>query len=286
MKSFLINFLMLKAKLARYIRKYTHFSPDKIDLTSKLTSDTQQYPSFKELYYKHTQNVSDKWSNYFDIYDEFFSRFIETNANVLEIGVQNGGSLQILNNYFKNAHIFGVDINPKVLDLRFDENIVVYNFDITDDVTLEKTFKNITFDIIIDDGSHTCSDIITAFNLLFPRLKPGGVYLIEDLHTSYWSSHGGAYLYEGSSIEYFKKFIDLLNFYHIKDPHFYEKISLSDFYILQWLQSINFQDSVIVVSKSVLPRKTPYKRVVVGNIEPVTAVLEEAKMEGWYHINS
>lgn len=277
---------MLRAKLARYIRKYTSYFREETNLAPKLTPGTHQYMSFKELYYNHTQNVSDKWSNYFDIYDEFFSRFIELNANVLEIGIQNGGSLQILNKYLKNAKIFGVDINPKVLDLCLEENILIHNFDITDEVTLKETFKNITFDIVIDDGSHTSSDIITAFKLLFPKLKPGGIYLIEDLHTSYWSSHGGAYLHEGSAIEFFKKFIDLLNFYHIKDPHFNEKITLPDFYILQWLQSINFQDSVIVISKCTLPRNTPYKRVIVGNIEPVTAVLEEAKIEGWYHINS
>ncbi|WP_342228094.1 class I SAM-dependent methyltransferase [Rickettsiella endosymbiont of Rhagonycha lignosa] len=287
MKHFLIKFLMLRVKLARYIRKYNSYSRRKINLDSpKLASKNHPYTPFKELYYNHKQNVSDKWSHYFDIYDEFFKRFIEANANVLEIGIQNGGSLQILNKYFKNAHIYGVDINPKVLDLRLEENILVHNFDITDEQTLKKSFKNITFDIIIDDGSHICSDIITTFNLLFPRLKPGGVYLIEDLHTSYWSSHGGAYLNEGSAIEFFKKFIDILNFYHIKDSHFNEKLTLPDFYIIQWLQSINFQDSVIVINKSTLPRKIPHKRVIVGNLEPVTPVLEEAKMEGWYHINN
>ncbi|HEY2566100.1 MAG TPA: SAM-dependent methyltransferase [Candidatus Aquirickettsiella sp.] len=239
--------------------------------------------SIRDIFYQHEQNVSDKWVNYFDIYDECFSRYIANNSNVLEIGVQNGGFLQILSKYLKNASIYGVDIDPKVLNLKLEPNMHVYNFNIIDESALKKNLNAIEFDIIIDDGSHICSDIIQTFKLFFSKLKPGGVFLIEDLHTSYWESHGGSYLAADSAIEFFKKFADLLNFYHIKDHRFEENLSSSDRYIFQWLRSIYFYDSVVVIHKLQKARKSHYKRVIVGKSDPVARVIDLAKQEGWYH---
>ncbi|WP_339051225.1 class I SAM-dependent methyltransferase [Rickettsiella endosymbiont of Xylota segnis] len=238
--------------------------------------------SIRDIFYQHEQNVSDKWVNYFDIYDECFNRHIGNNANVLEIGVQNGGFLQILSKYLKNATLYGVDIDPRVLNLNLESNIHIYNFDITDKHTLKQQFKNIEFNIIIDDGSHICSDIIQTFKLFFSKLKPGGVFLIEDLHTSYWQSHGGSYLGADSAIEFFKKFADLLNFYHIKEQHFQKNLSSDDRYIFQWLRSIYFYDSVVVIHKLPKARKTPYERIMVGKMDPVVPVINIAKEEGWY----
>lgn len=238
--------------------------------------------SIRDIFYQHEQNVSDKWVNYFDIYDECFNRHIGNNANVLEIGVQNGGFLQILSKYLKNATLYGVDIDPRVLNLNLESNIHIYNFDITDKHTLKQQFKNIEFNIIIDDGSHICSDIIQTFKLFFSKLKPGGVFLIEDLHTSYWQSHGGSYLGADSAIEFFKKFADLLNFYHIKEQHFEKNLSSDDRYIFQWLRSIYFYDSVVVIHKLQKARKTPYERIMVGKMDPVVPVINIAKQEGWY----
>ena len=73
--------------------------------------------SIRDIFYQHEQNVSDKWVNYFDIYDECFNRHIGNNSNVLEIGVQNGGFLQILSKYLKNATLYGVDIDPTAIEI-------------------------------------------------------------------------------------------------------------------------------------------------------------------------
>jgi SAM-dependent methyltransferase len=238
--------------------------------------------SIRDIFYRHEQNVSDKWVNYFDIYDECLKRYIANNPSVLEIGVQNGGFLQVLSKYLKNASLYGVDIDPKVLNLKLEPNIHIYNFNITDETALKKNLKKIEFDIIIDDGSHLCSDIIQTFKILFSKLKPGGVFLIEDLHTSYWDSHGGSYLGTDSAIEFFKKFADLLNFYHIKDHRFEENLSSSDKYIFKWLRSVYFYDSVVVIYKLQKPRRTQYERIMVGKIDPVAPVINLAKREGWY----
>lgn len=238
---------------------------------------------FKEIFYQHNQNVSDKWINYFDIYDACLGRYRGIKSRILEIGIQNGGSLQIFNKYLQNAEIYGVDIDPNIANLHLENNIHIYNFDITHEEAIAKHFKCIDFDIIIDDGSHISADIIKTFRLLFSKLKPGGVFLIEDLHASYWKTHGGSYLGADSAIEFFKKFADLLNFFHIEDDHFLKKISESDRKILIWLQSIIFYDSVVVVHKLLTPRKKHYERVMVGKIEPVVEVIKIAKQEGWYH---
>lgn len=249
----------------------------------KFVNENTKALDFKTIFYQHKENVSDKWVNYFDIYDECFRRYIANSPYVLEIGVQNGGSLQILNKYLKNATLYGVDIDPKVINLNLEPNIHLFNFNITDEKAINQNFKNLNFDIIIDDGSHICSDIIQTFKLFFSRLKPGGVFLIEDLHTSYWESHGGSYLGADSAIEFFKKFADLLNFYHIKDHHFEKNFSLEDRYIFEWLRSIYFYDSVVVIHKLQKARETHYQRVMVGQLDPVVPVIKLAKQEGWYH---
>ncbi|TLY48059.1 MAG: class I SAM-dependent methyltransferase [Gammaproteobacteria bacterium] len=276
-KNILNNATQFSKKLIKF------FSIFKNRLFAKYVVHTEKAFSFKTIFYRHKENVSDKWVNYFDIYDECFSNFIANRPKVLEIGVQNGGSLQILNKYLKNATFYGVDIDPKVLNLNLGTNIHIYNFDITDEQAINQYFNNIEFNIIIDDGSHICSDIIQTFKLFFSKLKPGGVFLIEDLHTSYWQSHGGSYLGADSAIEFFKKFADLLNFYHIKDHRFEENLSSDDRYLFQWLRSIYFYDSVVVIRKLSKARKTFYERVMVGKLDPVVPVINLAKQEGWYH---
>ena len=58
---------------------------------------------FKDIFYQHNQNVSDKWVKYFDIYDSCMERYRGNNSKILEIGIQNGGTLQIFNKYLQNA---------------------------------------------------------------------------------------------------------------------------------------------------------------------------------------
>jgi 8-demethyl-8-alpha-L-rhamnosyltetracenomycin-C 2'-O-methyltransferase len=75
-----------------------------------------------------------------------------------------------------------------------------------------------TFDIIIDDGGHSMNQQITSFKTLFPFLKPGGLYIIEDLHTSYWQEYGSLGSQEepmasaNSTIRFLQALVDDINF--------------------------------------------------------------------------
>ncbi len=102
---------------------------------------------------------------------------------VLEIGVQGGGSLKIWRDMFPEAEIVGVDLDP-VCKEHEGQNIKVFIGDQCDVKFLE-TLGN--FDIIIDDGGHKMTHQQVSMNtLMMNQLNPGGIYVIEDLHTSYW----------------------------------------------------------------------------------------------------
>lgn len=105
--------------------------------------------------------------------------------NILEVGVFQGASLRTYYDYFPNAKIVGLDL----FDMSCYENdrISCYIIDQSDDKHLKQFVKssNIEFDIIIDDGSHHMKDQQITFYYLSQLLKKGGIYIIEDLHTSF-----------------------------------------------------------------------------------------------------
>lgn len=160
-----------------------------------------------------------KWVHYLDIYHKHFNKFINKNPVILEIGVGEGGSLDMWNYYFDNkCTIYGIDINSN--PIQFEKNNI--KISIGDQASPEfwiKFFKenDIYFDIIIDDGGHTMKQQTITYEHLIDRVAENGVYLCEDLHTSYLPQWGGGYLKPDSFIEYSKKFIDLLHVYFIKD---------------------------------------------------------------------
>ena len=109
-------------------------------------------------------------------YDNLFSRF-DRNAklNILEIGTQKGGSLCAWQDYFPNANITGVDI-VDVVKPEYRRDTI--NYVISD---IKKWKTDMTFDIIIDDGSHFLGDMIYTLSEFVVKLKPNGVYVIEDI---------------------------------------------------------------------------------------------------------
>lgn len=138
----------------------------------------------------------------FEIYDRHFSPYRKEPITVVEFGVSQGGSLQMWKQYFgRKARIFGVDIDPRCQDLSEGRvDVVIGDQDDRDFLcTLRERVGPI--DVLIEDGGHTMGQQIATFEEMWPAVKDGGVFLVEDLHTSYWPEFGGGYELGGSFIE-------------------------------------------------------------------------------------
>lgn len=161
-------------------------------------------------YFSHNEGrMIIKSHNYFDIYHNHFCRFRDQPVTVLEIGVADGGSLQMWKSYFgPDAKIYGVDINPRCKELEEDQ-IKIFIGDQSDRGFLRVLREEIGhIDIVIDDGGHMMIQQITSFEELFPFIGETGIYLVEDLSTSYSQAYGGGYKRDGSFINYAKGFIN------------------------------------------------------------------------------
>lgn len=173
--------------------------------------------SLRELYAQHGGRVSQRWSSYLTTLDRTLSSRRSDPVRMLEIGVQNGGSLEIWARYLPEAEVLvGCDIDAACGALTFDDpRIHVVVGDVTD-ASVRSTIARHSeqFDVIIDDGSHRSPDIITAFLTMFPRLADGGIYIVEDLHCSYYASFGGGLFAERSAISFLKRLVDVVNDAH------------------------------------------------------------------------
>ncbi len=244
-----------------------------------------------DLYQQHTGKVSDKWSFYLYEYDRIFSPYREKSISMLEIGIQNGGSLEIWNKYFTNANIFvGCDINDDCKKLKYDDpKILVVVGDATKLEVQEKIFENSkNFDLIIDDGSHTSGDIIKAFAYYFSCLNDGGIFVAEDLHCSYWSDFDGGLDYKYSSIEFFKKLADAVNFEHwgisgAVDEKLDELLKFYGAFMtpndLKSISSIEFVNSMCIVKKRSSSLNALGLRIVAGQDELVVQGHKELHMK-------
>lgn len=193
------------------------------------------------LYKQH--RLMTKWLHYFEIYDRHFRGYRGKDITVLEIGVFKGGSLQMWKEYFGNrAHIIGIDINPECKQYE-EENISIRIGSQEDREFLKKIAAEFpSIDIVIDDGGHTMNQQIVSFEELFDCVSDGGIYLCEDLHTSYMKEYGGEY--QGDTfIEYSKDFIDHMNAWYSQD----KRLVTSRY--TKSIKALHYYDSVAVIEK-------------------------------------
>lgn len=165
---------------------------------------------------------SDKWGthSYTQHYQHHFEPYRDRPLALLELGIggyadraQGGASLRMWKSYFRRAMVYGVDIVDKGgLE---QQRIVPFQGDQSNpESLLEIVAQTGPLDIVIDDGSHRSEHVITSFHTLFPKVRPGGLYVIEDLLTSYWPGWGGSSEQLDSpatSIGFLKTLIDGLN---------------------------------------------------------------------------
>jgi hypothetical protein len=159
-----------------------------------------------------------KWTHYLEVYDRHFARFRSKAPVVVEIGVYQGGSLQMWRDYFgPDAKIIGVDINPECLALKQQG----FEIEIGDQGNpifwLDFKAKYPQVDILIDDGGHLTKQQWVTFEHMFPHISETGVYLCEDTHASYhpaYISYAGENPQRrdpGTFMEFTKKLVDEMN---------------------------------------------------------------------------
>lgn len=234
-----------------------------------------------DLYKESTGKISDKWNIYFDAYDNIMAPYRNKPITMLEIGVQNGGSLEAWSSYFPHAKkIIGCDIDELCGNLKYsDPRISVFVGDATSEI-ISKKIKSFQpdFDIIIDDGSHTSADIIRAFCNYFGNIKNGGIFIAEDLHCSYWQDYEGGIYHPYSSISFFKRLVDIINYEHwgvdkttgsvLDEFKEHYQVEIDDA-VLSQIHSIEFINSICVIYKKEHTENVLGERYIAGVEESV-----------------
>jgi hypothetical protein len=196
-----------------------------------------------------------KWLHYFDVYHRHFARFRGRDIVMLEIGVYHGGSLDMWRSYFgTQAKLVGVDINPRAKKFAGDNIDIVIGDQSDRGFLRELRARYPTVDLLLDDGGHSMAQQITSFEELYGAVVADGVYMVEDVHTSYWPEFGGALRTPGSFIEFTKRLVDELNAWHVRE---WKDAARSEFARSAW--SLSFYDSIVVIEKR--PKDPPESRM-------------------------
>ena len=178
------------------------------------------------------------------IYQKHFSILKDQKINILEIGVERGDSLRMWREYFTSASICAIDLHDRNISV---DNTEILIGDQSDHSFLQSVVNKYgTFDIIIDDGSHQSKHIITSFNFLFNHLSDNGIYIIEDLQTSYQPRYGGSrfnLIKKKSSMNFIKSLADSINYEH-KDKPFFKRNTFDGS-----IKSISFYQNIAFITK-------------------------------------
>lgn len=245
-----------------------------------MKSENPNYPSgevesdisIREIFYKHTGNLIHKWDHYLDIYSKHLSHYRNNSPVILEIGISHGGSIQLWKKYFgPGCQIYAIDINPECLKFA-EENVKIFIGSQSDSDFLSDVVRQIPdLDFVLDDGGHFMDQQSVSFEMLFPKVKQGGQYIVEDTHTSYWPEFGGGLRNISSFIEKSKSLVDSLHQYHL-----IRKDDVREDDISQNIDSITFYDSMVIFNKKL--RLQPFhKQIGRKTITPYEAPVEKRK---------
>lgn len=196
---------------------------------------------------------TDKWGNhkYTPHYQHHLGHLRDAPIKLLEIGIggysragAGGASLRMWKAFFPHGQITGLDLQDK--SFVNEERIRAFQGDQTDAALLHEinTLAG-PFDVIIDDGSHRSAHIIATFEILYPLLKDGGIYVVEDTQTSYWPEFGGSDRRdsETTSMGFLKKLADGLNWEEFVDEPY--EPSYTD----QYVKGLHFYHNMVFIEK-------------------------------------
>jgi hypothetical protein len=202
--------------------------------------------SLRQIFEAHNDRLLHKWNHYIEIYDRHFSSFRGKEIVFVEIGVAHGGSLQMWREYFgEKARLIGIDINSECK--KFEEGNTEIIIGSQEDSNFLESLKNSlpAIDIFIDDGGHTMKQQILTFKYLYDKVKLGGFYLCEDLHTSYWYEYGGGLKSKKSFIEFSKNLIDNVHGWYLSKRQKLKRLNS----FTRTIYCLHFYDSILVIEK-------------------------------------
>lgn len=199
---------------------------------------------------------TDKRLQYLEIYDRYFSKFRDTNVVFMEVGVYQGASLQLWKEYFgPKCKIIGIDINEECLKYRdgqieieigSQESVYFWNY-------IKNKYPQI--DILLDDGGHMMKQQIITFEQMFPHLSKKGIYMCEDIFTSYWEPWSGGWGKKCTFIEYLKNMIDHMETKFAPDTKWAAVESFYHSQIVNNVKSICFYQGIAVIEKDIVTKK-------------------------------
>lgn len=175
-----------------------------------------------------------KISGFYHLYETKLAPYKGKRLKFLEIGVQDGSSIKQWREMSSAWDVWGLDIDSSCRG----EQIIIGS---QEDKEVLKQFEG--FDIVIDDGGHTWKQQIETFEQLFPTMRKGALYVIEDLHTSFWNEFAD---YHISTVDYFLQLVPHLNYKEANDHN-----RLAGRHPLKNLgiKSIEFYPSIIFITK-------------------------------------
>lgn len=222
---------------------YTAFPADG-DIRADIVRKYGYEGDLLDLFVGNTGPVVHKWHHYIPIYDRYLARFRGTPVRMLEIGVSQGGSLVMWRRFLgPDAIIYGIDVDPDCARFDGQAGQVRIGSQADPDFLCRVVDEMGGVDVVLDDGSHRMEHVQASLEVLFPRLAMGGIYMIEDLHTAYWRSHGGGYRSRRSFFSTVRGLVDDMHrWYH---PH-----GLRHPGIGETCSAIHVHDSIVVLEKA------------------------------------
>lgn len=199
-------------------------------------------PPLDKLARRFGTDKSSEAHGFTEIYESLLSAWRDRPVTVLEIGVYRGASLRMWRDYFPLGRIVGIDKDPDASDHAGGRIDVRIGHQADAGFLEDVATADGPFDLIVDDGSHLAKGQKTSLRCLWPHLKPGGVYAVEDIHTSYLENFGGGWRRPQTTVEFLKDVID-----DVHQPLHGRQVTLED------MESIHFYYELCVIHRARRP---------------------------------
>jgi len=230
----------------------------------------------------------DTWWPYAEAYHNHFARFRGTQVTFMEVGVQSGGKIALLRDYFgPGLEYIGIDINPSTQKFQNPKHPWVH-IEIGDSrspefwLAIKQKYQHV--DIFLDDGGHAMEDQIVTMEHMLPHVQVEGIFICEDLSTSWSPPYGGrankdarhAEFVETTMVGLIHKSLDWFMYGYMPGENHWQAEQVPDTHWVQqkawWkvvpsqVKHIHYYKNLVVYEKGVTP--TPKAIRTVGNLIP------------------